>query len=328
MTDYVVPTRIINDLNDVDITSAQNGDFLRYSNGNWVNDATDLATEADLTTLEGRVDTIEGTIVDINNNFGNYQPLTANLSALLAVSSGIIVKTSGNAWASRTITGTTNRLSITNGDGVSGNPTLDISTSYVGQNTITTLGTITTGVWTGTTIAVANGGTGATDASTARTNLGLVIGTNVQAYDATLSALAAYNTNGILVQTAADTFVGRTIVAGSDQIAVAFGDGVSGNPTIDLQEHNIDLNDVGGTLGINKGGTGQITANAALNALLPSQTGHSGKFLTTNATDSSWATIDLSSYVTSSSTSVDNAVVRMDLNTGKIIQTSDVILDD
>lgn len=34
-----------------------------------------------------------------------------------------------------------------------------------------------------------------------------------------------------------------------------------------------------------------LTANAALNALLPSQGSNSGKFLTTNGTDSSWATI-------------------------------------
>ncbi len=42
------------------------------------------------------------------------------------------------------------------------------------------------------------------------------------------------------------------------------------------------------TLGIAKGGTGQITANAALNALLPSQGGNANKFLRSNATDSSW----------------------------------------
>ncbi|MGL1297177.1 hypothetical protein ACSTKD_00395, partial [Vibrio parahaemolyticus] len=40
---------------------------------------------------------------------------------------------------------------------------------------------------------------------------------------------------------------------------------------------------------IGKGGTGQTTANAALNALLPSQTSNSGKVLSTDGTNSSWA---------------------------------------
>jgi hypothetical protein len=49
---------------------------------------------------------------------------------------------------------------------------LRISTTWAGQTSITTLGTIATGTWAATDIAVLHGGTGASDAPTARTNLG------------------------------------------------------------------------------------------------------------------------------------------------------------
>lgn len=45
----------------------------------------------------------------------------------------------------------------------------------------------------------------------------------------------------------------------------------------------------GTTIAIANGGTGQTSAANAINALLPSQTGNSGLFLTTNGTASSWA---------------------------------------
>jgi hypothetical protein len=56
-------------------------------------------------------------------------------------------------------------------------------------------------------------------------------------------------------------------------------------------------------IGIASGGTGQTSANAAFNALAPSQTGNSGKYLTTDGTDTSWASNPLGT-VTSVAASV------------------------
>ena len=77
-------------------------------------------------------------------------------------STGHLVRTGAGSYSFRTMTGTANRIDVTNGSGTGGNPTFDISASYVGQSSITTLGTITTGTWSATTIAVNRGGTGAT----------------------------------------------------------------------------------------------------------------------------------------------------------------------
>jgi hypothetical protein len=75
---------------------------------------------------------------------------------------------------------------------IAGTKVLDGSSLGTGitASSLTSLGTISTGVWQGTAVAVAYGGTGATDATNARNNLGLAIGTNVQAYNADLAAIA------------------------------------------------------------------------------------------------------------------------------------------
>jgi hypothetical protein len=56
----------------------------------------------------------------------NVQAYSAALTALIALgSNGHIIRTGAATYATRTITGTSGRITVTNGDGVSGNPTID-----------------------------------------------------------------------------------------------------------------------------------------------------------------------------------------------------------
>ncbi len=97
------------------------------------------------------------------------------------------------------------------------------------QTQITAVGTIATGAWEGTDVGVAHGGTGASNANTARTNLGLAIGTNVQAYDAGLASIAGLTTaaNKMVYTTGSDAYAvadlsvfARTILDDADAAAV------------------------------------------------------------------------------------------------------------
>lgn len=57
---------------------------------------------------------------------------------------------------------------------------------------------------------------------------------------------------------------------------------------------DISTADITGTLPVANGGTGQTTANAAFNALAPSQTSASGKYLKSDGTNTSWDALDIS----------------------------------
>lgn len=72
------------------------------------------------------------------------------------------------------------------------------------------------------------------DASAQRTTLGLAIGSDVQAYDADLAAVAGLSSNGLIARTGDGTAAVRTLTAPAAGVTVTNGDGVSGNPTLAL----------------------------------------------------------------------------------------------
>jgi hypothetical protein len=59
-------------------------------------------------------------------------------------------------------------------------------------------------------------------------------------------------------------------------------------------------------IGIASGGTGQTTATAAFDALAPSQTSNSGKYLTTNGTTTSWGAISAGAALSNDTTTATN----------------------
>ncbi len=64
------------------------------------------------------------------SNLGG-QAADSDLTALAGLSStGLVARTGAGTMAARTVTGTSNEISVTNGDGVSGNPTLALSPNF------------------------------------------------------------------------------------------------------------------------------------------------------------------------------------------------------
>jgi len=102
-------------------------------------------------------------------------PTTVEAIAGLAVTDGNIIVGNGSTWVAES--GSTARTSL----GLGTMATQAASSVSISGGSITGI----------TDLAVADGGTGASTAAGARTNLGLVIGTDVQAYDADLAAIAA-----------------------------------------------------------------------------------------------------------------------------------------
>lgn len=240
-------------------TGSANGIYV-VASGAWTR-ATDADSSAEVTpgmftfVEQGTVNADSGWVLTTDGavTLGTTALTFNQFSGAGQISAGAGLTKSGNTID---VVGTANRI-VVNADSI------DIASTYVGQTSITTLGTIATGTWQGTqiadaylasisgskvtgnitgnaanvtgTVAVANGGTGATTAAGARTNLGLVIGTDVQAYDGDLAAIAALaGTSGFLKKTAANTWAldTATYLTGNQTITLSGDASGSGSTAI------------------------------------------------------------------------------------------------
>jgi len=110
--------------------------------------------------------------------------------------------------------------------------------------------------------------------------------------------LTSLGANFTLLGSNGSSLVYRTL--SSTDSSIAFDWATSGILKMVVDPTVININNLSGTLGIAKGGTGQTTASAAINALLPSQTSNAGKVLSTDGAGVlSWIAAGGSGTVTS-----------------------------
>ncbi len=184
------------------------------------------------------------TITNPGGVAGNETFALANdLAALEGLSTnGIVTRTATDTMTTRSVVAGFG-MTVTNGDGVSGN----MSVALTDPELVALAGLVSaadqlpyfTGSGTASLTTLTTFGRSLiddVDAATARTTLGVVIGTNVQAFDSDLAALAANAGTGLWAVTGAGTGAVRTLTAPAAGITVSNGGGVAGNPTLTLAD--------------------------------------------------------------------------------------------
>lgn len=144
--------------------------------------------------------------------------------------------------------------------------------SAVVSSSLTSVGTITSGTWNGTTIAVANGGTGQTSYTDGQLLIGNSTGNTLN--KATLTAgsnVTITNGGGSITIAATDTNTTYTAGDGLDLTGTVFSADLKANGglVIESTELAVDLgaSSITGTLALADGGTGATTASGARTAL-------------------------------------------------------------
>ena len=186
-------------------------------------------------------------------------PLFAISTAIPAVSAALVTDSSGNI-ASSAVTAT--ELSYVSGVTSAIQTQLNGKSPLAGSSSIVTVGTITTGVWSGTTIAVNKGGTGVT---TSTGSGSVVLSTSPTLTTPFLGVATATSINGLTISTSTGTLT----VTNAKTLSVSNTLTLAGTDSSTL---NIGT---GGTLG-----TAAFTASSAYQPVDATLTSISGKTLT------------------------------------------------
>lgn len=245
-------------------------------------------------------------VISLNSLFTSA--LGPDLQAIEAlIGTGLLARTADNVWTLRSLIPPAAGIGITNPDGVAGNPTFALANDLAALEAIATTSAIPyrTGVDTWATMSSVNAlsfstvapladklpyFTGPAAMATAdftafartllddttqaamRTTLGLVPGTDVQAFDADLAALAANAGTGLWAVTGAGTGAVRTITPPVAGITITNGGGVAGNPTLVLADDLAALEALATTgiarrTGVSTWSAGTAVSNAELAAM-------------------------------------------------------------
>ena len=149
-------------------TGSENGIYVVVASGA-ASRATDADSSAEVTTgmftfvSEGTTNADSGWVLTTNDTItlGTTALAFAQFSGAGQITAGAGLTKTGNTIDA---VGTADRITV-NADSI------DIASTYVGQATITTLGTIATGTWQATDVGIAYGGTNASTEADARANL-------------------------------------------------------------------------------------------------------------------------------------------------------------